>query len=341
MFQTTLPVVGAEFRDRTAQLARLTEAVEALRAGSPRWVALLGPRKVGKTSLLLEVSRRTRAPVVFAIMDVFDHVPVTDEVLRLLLLRIVDRVFSAECGQSLEATIDVSAYQTALSGSPRFARLSADLRALILGLRELQLGAQVTTRLLDMPERLAQQLGIWIVVAIDEFQELSGLKVGRPASDVLPMLRSAWQKHRRVSYVVAGSARSMMTDLVSSQRSPFFGHFELMEIGEFETHDAVALLTDSVPSLGKALAERAVMTLGGNPFYLQLLGEQLGLLPGPLDEGALKEALSRLLFHRTGRLALFFEGELQRVVGQQRPRRFSSSWPPRLADRSTCRRRSG
>lgn len=316
MFQTTLPVVGSEFRDRTTQLARLSDAVERLRRGSPRWVALLGPRKVGKTSLLLETARRSSPPVVFAILDVFDLVPVTDEVLRLLVLRVIDRVFSAECGQSLEATVDPAGYRAALSGAPRFARLSADLRALLLDLRELKLGAQVTARLLDVPERLAQQLGVFIVVAIDEFQELAGLRVGRPAAEVLPMLRSAWQKHRRVAYVVSGSARSMMLDLVSSQRSPFFGHFELMEIGEFEAHDAVELLTDSVPQLGKALAVRAVEALGGNPFYLQLLGEQLGGASGALDEGALKEALSRLLFHRTGRLALFFEGELQRVVGR-------------------------
>jgi Cdc6-like AAA superfamily ATPase len=54
MYQTTLPVVGAEFRDREEQLARIVRAVEKLRAGAPEWLALLGSRKVGKTSLLLE-----------------------------------------------------------------------------------------------------------------------------------------------------------------------------------------------------------------------------------------------------------------------------------------------
>ena len=58
MYQTTLPVVGAEFRDREEQLARILRAVEKLRAGAPEWLALLGARKVGKTSLLLEASRQ-------------------------------------------------------------------------------------------------------------------------------------------------------------------------------------------------------------------------------------------------------------------------------------------
>lgn len=44
--------------------------------------------------------------------------------------------------------------------------------------------------------------------------------------------------------MVSGSARSLMTDLVASQRSPFFGHFELLEVGEFEAEDAIALLIE-------------------------------------------------------------------------------------------------
>lgn len=315
MFQTTLPVVGFEFRDRTAQLARLAHATLKLQLGKPHWVALLGPRKVGKTSLLLEAARRASAPVVFAIFDAFDHVPVTGEVLRLIVLRVVDRVFSAECGQSLEATIDDDAYRALLAGSPRFAKLPPDLRQLLLGLRQLELTALTTARMLDVPERLAEKLGLRLVIAIDEFQELAALKVGRPASDVVPMLRSVWQKHRHVSYMVAGSARSLMTELVASQRSPFFGHFELVEVGEFGPRDAVDLLMDSA-SVSHEVAVQAINAVGGNPFYLQLLGEQLTAIPAPRDEAALKEALSRLVFQRTGRLAMFFEAELMRVVGR-------------------------
>jgi hypothetical protein len=68
-------------------------------------------------------------------------------------------------------------------------------------------------------------------------------------------LRSAWQKHRRVAYVVSGSARGLMTDLVASSRSPFFGHFALLEIDAFADADAICLapprygLQDLLPPL--------------------------------------------------------------------------------------------
>jgi len=319
MYQTTLPVVGAGFRGRDEQLARIVRAVEKLRAGGSEWLALLGSRKVGKTSLLLEASRRLGDRVVFAVLDVLDHVPVTAEVIRLLVLRVVERVFARDCGQSLEATIDPASYRAALAGSARFARLPGDLRQLLLGLHDLHLTASALAVLIQIPERLAEALDLPIVVAIDEFQELADLRVGRPAHDVLPMLRSAWQKHRRVAYVISGSARRLMIDLVASPRSPFFGHFALLEVDAFAQADAIALLVEgAVPghAVSRQLAARAVAIIGGNPFYLQLLGEQLAGLASPLDEGALKEALSRLLFHRTGRLAMFFEAELARVVGR-------------------------
>ncbi|MCK6544449.1 ATP-binding protein [Myxococcota bacterium] len=319
MYQTTLPVVGPEFRDRHTQLARVLEAVDRLERGAPEWLAVLGPRKVGKTSLLLEAARRTAGRVVFAILDVFDHLPVSAEVFRLLALRVVEGVFAAECGQSLEATTEPATYRAVLAGSPRFARLSPELRELLLGLREVKLTPPVLRALVELPERLAIALDRPIVLAIDEFQELADLKVGRPASEVLPFLRSAWQKHRHVAYMVSGSARTMMTDLVSAQRSPFFGHFSLLEVGPFTRDDAVTLVLDGAPPgrpIPRAVAERAFDVLGGSPFHLQLLGEQLAGLDTPLDEGALKEALSRLLFHRTGRLAMFYEAELARIVGR-------------------------
>ena len=56
--------------------------------------------------------------------------------------------------------------------------------------------------------------------------------------------------------------------------------------------------------------------IGGNPFYLQLLGEALttqARTPGPDD---LKEALQALIFSPTGRLALFFEKGFRRLVGR-------------------------
>src|SRR5262249_30558668 len=158
----------------------------------------------------------------------------TTEIFRLLALRVTDRIFASECGQSLEATTQPGAYRAALAGSARVKSLPADVRALLLDLRELPMTPAVGRGGGAAPGRLAHALGLWMVVAIDEFQELADVRIGRPGVEVLPMLRSVWQRHRRVAYVISGSARTMLTDLVASERSPFFGHFSILEIPPFD-----------------------------------------------------------------------------------------------------------
>ena len=58
MFHTSLPVVGADFFDRDTESQRLLGALDRLLGGTPQWLAIIGHRKVGKTSLMLEVAAR-------------------------------------------------------------------------------------------------------------------------------------------------------------------------------------------------------------------------------------------------------------------------------------------
>ncbi len=90
-------------------------------------------------------------------------------------------------------------------------------------------------------------------------------------------------------------------------------------MGSFAREDAIRLLSESAPSqspVSSALAGRAFDVVGGNPFYLQLLGEALTRQPTRDEDSSLKQGLQDLLFSRTGRLALYFENEFQRLVGR-------------------------
>src|SRR6185295_17359854 len=94
----------------------------------------------------------------------------------------------------------------------------------------------------------------------------------------LPLIRSAWQRHRRVSYVVSGSGRTMLEEMVTREHSPFFQHFAIMYVDRFPVDHAVAMLVDESPAdrpIPSAVARQAHATLGGHPFYLQLFGETL------------------------------------------------------------------
>ncbi len=321
MFKTNTPVTAGSFFDREDKLRYLNDLVQSLSRGQPVWLAILGSRKIGKTSLLLEAKRRTKAPdVAFVIIDTFEEHPPSLGVFRRLALRVIDAVFATEAGVSLEALARRPAeYRRALQKSDRFISLSPDTKSTILELPEQKVDSELVREALQLPEQIAEALGLHLLVAWDEFQQLARLNTGRGAMDLLPFMRSIWQRHQRVAYVISGSERTMMTSLVSDDSSPFFQHFSIMELNEFTTDQAVDLLVKGAPegrSISRILARKAVRTIGGHPFYIQLLGETLTAPGTPIDEAALKAAVQELMFSRTGRLALYFENEFKKTVGR-------------------------
>lgn len=315
MFQTSHPVSGTGFHDRRAELERLAAFVAELRTGTSRWLAIIGPRKVGKTSLIVELSRRI-TDVDFVVIDTQEASPPSLELFRTCALRVVDQLLGRELENSLEVLAAVGGdLDAALDASAAFAALPAKLRTTIRSLSRAEMTDDFARLCLDLPEQLAEALERHIVVAIDEFQELAGLTRG----DVLPLVRSVWQRHRRVGYVVSGSGRTLLENMITRKHSPFFQHFTLMHIEPFGRDDAIALLTEErTPArrIPVALAERAVAALGGHPFYLQLIGEALTSREPPYDDAALKDALQEVLFSRTGRLALYLQLGYDRTVGR-------------------------
>jgi hypothetical protein len=189
-------------------------------------------------------------------------------------------------------------------------------------LLELVEGAATPDRIavwLGLPEELAKALRLWFVVALDEFQELEALSSSARSFNPYTLMRSIWQKHSRVTYFISGSARSMLLALINTESSPFFHHFSIVELGPFQHDAAVALLLRQSPPdhpITADVAARAVETIGGHPFYLQLLGEAMTEHGGSPSLDDLKPALQGLLFSANGRLALFFQNEFQRLVGR-------------------------
>ena len=52
MYQTNQPVTDIRFFDRRSEIDRLSLLVDRLRQDNPTWLAIIGQRKVGKTSLV-------------------------------------------------------------------------------------------------------------------------------------------------------------------------------------------------------------------------------------------------------------------------------------------------
>ncbi len=106
MFRPSHPVTQDAFFNRDRELERLVDHVERLQAGAPSWVALLGLRKVGKTSLLLELARRVSSDRLnFVLIDSHEFGIVDTDIVRRYAVRVADAVLGPESGRSLEATV--------------------------------------------------------------------------------------------------------------------------------------------------------------------------------------------------------------------------------------------
>ncbi len=320
-FHASGPVTADGFFNRTNELQRLGAIVSKLETTRAPWIALIGPRKVGKTSLVLELAHRSTGLVKFVVLDVAETEPAGPEVVRHLAAEALDQALAGDAGCSLRALLSSPAdFRAALPRSKHYLNLRPDIRSIIDSLVAPKLNHTLLRGLLQLPEELARELGLRFLVAIDEFQLLADVAIGGHKKGVLlPLLRSVWQRHERVAYIISGSAKTMLKGLVTSEASPFFMHFDILEIGPFTRDDAAELLVRCSPrqrSIPQSLAARAVDVLGGHPFYVQLFGESLTLRDPPYDERALKETLQGLLFNKTGRLSLFFLSEYERVVGR-------------------------
>ena len=112
MFSASTPTSPEGFFNRARELARLEDSVDKLQRGAPKWLCLFGPRKVGKTSLLREAERRTRARARapgFVVVDVFETLPVSLEVFRHIAVQAIEVLLSRDAGRSLAAEFDVPA----------------------------------------------------------------------------------------------------------------------------------------------------------------------------------------------------------------------------------------
>lgn len=70
--------------------------------------------------------------------------------------------------------------------------------------------------ILNLPEMIAKEKGIRIVVCIDEFQQVGEFP---GATEVQKRIRGAWQHHQNVSYCLSGSKKHLMENIFQNKHS--------------------------------------------------------------------------------------------------------------------------
>lgn len=126
--------------------------------------------------------------------------------------------------------------------------------------------------LLDLPEKIAEEKKVQLIICIDEFQNTADFT---EAKLFHKRLRTAWQNHQSVTYCLYGSKKHMMSTLFEKQSRPFYKFGETINLEKISEKHWVAFITERFQSTGKKIstkqAEIITKTVKAHSYYVQQL----------------------------------------------------------------------
>jgi len=126
--------------------------------------------------------------------------------------------------------------------------------------------------ILQLPELLAKEKNIKIIVCIDEFQQLANLPEYK---DMEGKMRSVWQQQQLTSYCLYGSKRNMMLNIFNNSNSPFYRFGQVIFMKKIAKEHWIPFIQSSFEKTGKTIsydfADRICAVVSCHSWYLQQL----------------------------------------------------------------------
>jgi len=286
-------MVTMPFIDRHVERARLDAFSRDVSGGGvERHLALVGPRRIGKSRILddfLSGTAMPGAPIAVARLAM-DGASATLRTYLIEMIRAVVAAYSRRAGRpeiGPAATTDELAAEAAVV-DPGLA--TAIARALRLYRTARPDGHQVFMAATTLPEEAARATGIPVIVLADEFQHLldvasyAPFRAGRggPASkaareNVLKAFRTAVERKPGVGWVVTGSSIRLMGEILGA--GSLMGRFDVLEVKAFgpqETRQlARAIWDEQGIDFEEEAADRVDVLTLGHPFYADVVCRQV------------------------------------------------------------------
>ena len=231
---------------------------------------LIGPRRFGKTSLLLAARREAGARGLKTVMvNAEGHLTLDGLAERLIVEagNVLGESLREKAGNLVKW---LAALKPSVSYDPMTDSLSASVTAA-------ERGPQATNiaEALDLLDRIAGERRIRLGVIIDEFQEVTR----REGFGAEKVLRARVQEHQNLSYVFSGSDTSLMSAMVMKHNRPFYRLGSTLWLGYLPDEEVAAFVREGFGTAGVSLSDEAIARIfelsARVPYNIQRLSAQL------------------------------------------------------------------
>lgn len=255
-----MSVEGENFTDRVQETKRLKLNFE-----NGINVILVSPRRMGKSSIVKKVKSEITDPAIKVIfMDIYDCRSEYDFYNRFASVLMKETATKTE--QIFE---NIKRFLVRLTPKIAFSPEPLSEISLSLGITPQNYQPE---EILQLPELIAKEQGVHLVICIDEFQQIGEFS---DSQTIQKRLRGIWQHQRNVSYCLFGSKKHLMTKLFQNRKMPFYQFGEMMYLDKIPTADWVTFICSRFESQGKhiseALAQKICDTVEGHSSYVQQL----------------------------------------------------------------------
>ncbi len=295
-----LPAEGKDFVDREELLKGMLSDLKSSKSNIG--YALYGKRKVGKTSLLLELKRRLNedsgiVTIYFSLWDLIgDRLP---DFIRLFSAEILEG-FKPYLGLTHKAKNLLKAPLSIIKESIKNLNLNVKLKDDIEVLLTFDESKENLDRLVEevfnLPEKLSEEAGLKCVLFIDEFPSIMDLRNGeRLGQGIVRKIRTIHERQKNVALCISGSIRKTMSIVALSPASAFYRQLVVREVRPMEKdHVRELVLRNTRRSIDENVIEEIYNFSGGIPFYVQFIGRMLEKYE-KVDTDVLQDAISDFL----------------------------------------------
>ena len=251
---------GDNFTDREKETQRLllnfTHGVNTI---------LISPRRWGKTSLVKKVAQlaqtKTRKIVY---LDIFSC-RTESEFYRLFATSVLKQT-SSKWDEWVENTKQFLAHI-----NPKISIGTDPMNDFSISF-EYSMQDNAGNDILQLPEKIAIEKGIQIVICIDEFQQISDFEDSKTFQK---KLRTVWQLQQHVSYCLFGSKKHLMNELFEKKNLPFYKFGDAIYLTKIETKYWIEYICKRFENTGKhispELAKEICRLVDNHSSYVQQL----------------------------------------------------------------------